>query len=88
MLFPLAVYFGINYLEPWKLAGILIVLLVIKLATGYSDNRWNRPLLVAGVLYCGFALWSNNLDSLSLDGNFIGRGICSQDENPETCPVN
>jgi len=26
----LAVYLGINYFEPWKLAGILIVFLVIN----------------------------------------------------------
>ena len=62
--YPLAVYFGINYFEPWKIAGILIVLLVIKLAISYSDNHWSRPLLMAGVLYCGFAIWSNNLVSL------------------------
>ena len=64
VLYPLAVYFGINYFEPWKLASILIVLLVIKLAISYSGNHWSRPLLMAGVLYCGFAIWSNNLVSL------------------------
>jgi hypothetical protein len=42
LLYPLAVYFGVNYVEPWKLAGILIVLLVIKLAISYSDNHWSR----------------------------------------------
>jgi len=64
LLYPLAVYFGVNYIEPWKLASILIVLLVIKLAISYSDNHWSRPLLLAGVLYCGFAIWSNSLVSL------------------------
>ena len=64
VLYPLAVYFGINYLEPWKLAGILMVLLVIKLAISYSDKHWSRLLLMAGVLYCGFVIWSNNLVSL------------------------
>ena len=34
-------------LEPWKMAGILIVLLVIKLAINYSDNHWSKPLLIA-----------------------------------------
>jgi uncharacterized membrane protein len=63
-LYPLAVYFVINYVEPWKLASILIVLLVIKLAISYSGNLWSRPLLMAGVLYCGFAIWSNSLVSL------------------------
>lgn len=64
VLYPLAVYFGIKYFEPWKIAGILIVFLMIKLATSYSDNHWSRPLLIAGVLYFGFALWSNNPVSL------------------------
>lgn len=64
VLYPLLVYFGINYFEPWKIAGILIVLLLIKLATSYSDNHWSRLLLMAGVLYCGFVMWSNNLVSL------------------------
>ena len=64
VLYPLAVYFGINYFEPWKLAGILMVLLFIKLAISHSNNHWSRPLLMAGVLYCGFAVWSNNVISL------------------------
>ena len=64
VLYPLAVYFGNNYFEPWKLAGILLVFLVIKLASSYSDNHWSKPLLMAGILYCVFAIWSNNLVSL------------------------
>ena len=64
VLYPFAVYFGISYFEPWKIAGVLMVFLLIKLAISYSDNHWSRPLLIAGVLYCGFALWSNTLVSL------------------------
>jgi uncharacterized membrane protein len=64
VLYPLAVYFGSNYLEAWKIAGGLIVLLIIKLATTYSENHWSRPLLMAGVLYFGFAVLSNNPVSL------------------------
>ena len=64
VLYPLAVYFGANHFQPWKIAAILMVLLGIRLATSYSDNHWSRPLLMAGVLYCGFALWRNNLVSL------------------------
>ena len=64
LLYPWAVYFGINYFEPWKIAGILIVLLLIKLVTSYSDNHRSRPLLLAGVIYFGFAIWSNNPVSL------------------------
>lgn len=64
VLYPLAVYFGINYFEPWKIAGILLVFLIIKLVISYSGNHWSRPLLMAGIVYCGFALWSNNVVSL------------------------
>lgn len=64
MLYPLAVYFGSNYFEPWKIAVGLIVLLIIKLATTYSENHWTRPLLMAGILYFGFAILNNNLVSL------------------------
>ena len=64
VLYPLVVYFGINYFEPWKIAAILMVLLLIKLAICYSDNHWSRPLLMAGVVYFGFVLWSNNLFNL------------------------
>ena len=64
ILYPLAVYFGINYFEPWKIAAILIVLLLMKLATTYSDNHWSKPVLLAGTVYFGFAVWSNNPVSL------------------------
>jgi uncharacterized membrane protein len=59
VLYPLAVYFGINHFEPRKIAGILIVLLLIKLATSYSDKQWTKPVLLAGMVYFGFAIWSN-----------------------------
>jgi uncharacterized membrane protein len=64
LLYPLAVYFGARYLEPWKIASLLIVLLVIRLVVSYSDRHWNRPLLIAGVLYCGFAIWNNDFVTL------------------------
>lgn len=63
-LYPLAVYFGSNYFEPWKIAAVLTVLLIIKLATAYSDKHWSRPLLMAGILYFGFAILNNNMLSL------------------------
>jgi uncharacterized membrane protein len=64
LLYPLAVYFGIHYFEPWKIAGILIMVLLTKLSINSSDSQWLRPLLIAGLCYCGFALWNNNLVSL------------------------
>ena len=61
MLYPFAVYFGTQYLEPWKIAGVLAVLLGIRLIACYSVKHWSSPLLMAGMLYCGFAVWRNEL---------------------------
>jgi uncharacterized membrane protein len=58
--YPFAVYFGIHYVEPWQIAALLIVVLLLKSLT----NRMALPLLIAGMLYGGFAIWHNNLISL------------------------
>ena len=64
MLYPLAVYFGTQYLEPWKIAVVLIVLLGIRLLASYSVKHWSSPLLLVGIAYCTFAIWSNELLTL------------------------
>jgi len=64
MLYPFAVYFGMHYLEPWKIAGILVVLLGIRLIASYTVKHWSWPLLMVGMVYCGFAIWSNELLTL------------------------
>lgn len=64
MLYPFAVYFGIQYLEPWKIASILFVLLGIRLIAAYSVKHWSSPLLMLGMVYCLLAGWSNELLSL------------------------
>ncbi|WP_019867176.1 COG4648 family protein [Methylovulum miyakonense] len=64
MLYPFAVYFGTQYLEPWKIAAVLFVLLGIRLVASYSVRHWSCPLLIAGMVYCGFAIWSNALLTL------------------------
>jgi len=61
--YPLAVYFGIHYVEPRIIAGILLALLALRLASR-AGGYWMRPLLMAGMLYCGFAIWANNLITL------------------------
>lgn len=62
--YPLAVFFGSRYFEPWKLAAILIALLLVRLAASYSSKHWSTPLLIAGIGYCVFAMWSNRLGAL------------------------
>ncbi|MGZ5059634.1 MAG: hypothetical protein ACXWE3_14025, partial [Methylobacter sp.] len=64
LLYPLAVFFGREYFEPWKIAALLIVLLTIRLAAGYSGKHWSIPLTIAGIGYCVFAMWINQLDAL------------------------
>jgi len=64
ILYPFAVYFGTHYLEPWKIAFLLFALLGIRLVAGYRAKHWSSPLLAAGFLYCGYAIWSNELLSL------------------------
>jgi uncharacterized membrane protein len=64
MLYPFAVYFGIHYLEPWKIASILFVLLSIRFIASYTVNHWSCPLLLVGMVYCGFAIWNNELLTL------------------------
>lgn len=64
LLYPVAVFFGSNYFEPWKIAALLIVLLLVRLAAGYSSKHWSVPLTIAGIGYCAFAMWSNQLDTL------------------------
>jgi len=64
MLYPFAVYFGTQYLEPRKIAVILMILLGIRLLASYSVKHWSSPLLLAGIAYCGFAIWSNELLAL------------------------
>ncbi len=64
LLYPLAVYLGIQYVEPWKLAAALFALLVGRLMTSTGDKKWSRWIMVAGVIYCAFAVWNNNLMTL------------------------
>ncbi|SJM89952.1 conserved membrane hypothetical protein [Crenothrix polyspora] len=64
MLYPFTVYFGIRYLEPWKIAGILAALLGIRLIASYSVKHWSSPLLLVGMVYFSFAIWSNEILTL------------------------
>lgn len=59
LFYPVSVYFASGYFEPWKIACVLLVLLVGRLAIGAAENKWSRPLLLTGLFYCGFAAWSN-----------------------------
>ena len=64
LLYPFVVYFGTKYLEPWKIAGLLVILLGIRLMASAAVKHWSSPLLLVGVLYFGFAIWSDELLTL------------------------
>ena len=61
MLYPIAVYFGIQYVEPWKIAVILLFLIIIR---SPIDKKSNMILLVIGSIFCALAIWNNNLITL------------------------
>jgi uncharacterized membrane protein len=66
LLYPFAVYFGSKYLEPWKIAGILVMLLSIRLIASIAVKHWSSPLFLVGMVYFGFAIWSDQLFALRL----------------------
>ena len=64
LLYPVAVYYGIHYVEPWQIAALLALLLLSRLfhrPDGHLGGRW---LFAVALLYCGFAIWNNNLITL------------------------
>ena len=77
LLYPFAVYFGINYFEPWKIASFLVGLLVIRLVASVSVKHWSSPLLVVGIAYCAFAIWNNELATLRLYPVIVNAGMLS-----------
>jgi len=64
LLYPFVVYFGTQYLEPWKIAGLLVILLVIRLIASIAVKHWSSPLFFIVMLYFGFAIWSDQLFTL------------------------
>ena len=69
VLYPIAVYFGIQHfglvtLEPWKIAVFLLLLVLLQSILTKTKESWSYLLLVIGVIYCSFAIWNNNLITL------------------------
>ena len=64
LLYPLAVYFGIQYCQPWQIALALALLLILRLWIASSIRQWNRLLILIGILYCGWVIWDNSQLSL------------------------
>jgi uncharacterized membrane protein len=73
--YPLAVYFGIQYLQAWLIAALLIVILALRLLISSGIKQWSRPLIIVGIVYCGFAMWRNELDALRLYPVLVNAGM-------------
>ena len=75
ILYPIAVYFGIQYFEPWMIAAVLSVVLMIRIIIAPSDKQWSRWLLLAGIAYCILAVWNNNQLTLRFYPVLINFGL-------------
>jgi uncharacterized membrane protein len=64
LIYPIAVYFGIQYLEPRKIGFILLGLLLLRLVLVKSDKKHSQLLMFVGIAFCVLAVWSNNLITL------------------------
>ena len=64
LLYPLAVYLGIQVLKPWKISAVLLAILLARMCLFPADRQWGRVLVGVGVLYCVFAVWHNSELSL------------------------
>ena len=64
LIYPIAVYFGIQYLEPWEIGIVLLGLLVLRLVLVKSDKKHSQLLMFVGSAFCVLAVWSNNLITL------------------------
>jgi uncharacterized membrane protein len=53
-------------LKPWKIAVILAILLAIRLFASIAIKHWSSPLFLVGLLYFGFAIWSDELLTLRI----------------------
>lgn len=64
LLYPIAVYFGIQYLEPRKIGLILLGLLLLRLLLVKPDKKHSQLVMLVGIAFCVLAVWSNNLITL------------------------
>lgn len=76
ILYPLAVYFGIQYLQPWEIASVLLATLILRLAiTRINSTRLSPLLILLGIVFCILAMWSNNLITLRFYPVMINFGL-------------
>ncbi len=64
LLYPLAVYYGIQVLTPWKIAASLLAMLLIRFWLFPANKQSSRVLIGIAAIYCIFAIWHNSEVSL------------------------
>jgi uncharacterized membrane protein len=64
LFYPIAIYFGIQHFEPWKIASVLLFFLTLRMMMSKITNQWGKPLLLASIIYCLFVAWSNAVITL------------------------
>lgn len=75
LLYPLAVYFGIQSVQPWQIASILASFLLVRLACGRTSGTAHQLLIIAAALYCGLAIWNNDVITLRLYPALMNLGL-------------
>lgn len=60
LLYPPAVYFGVQLLEPWQIAGIFAALLLLRLLLGTTSSPYRWLLIIAPLLLCAYGIMNNN----------------------------
>lgn len=63
LLYPVAVYFSIQTVAPWQVASLLLLLIISRFFIS-QQMQWGWIFTAIGVVYCGIAIWQNNLVSL------------------------
>lgn len=75
LLYPIAVYYGIRYVDPWQMASLLALLLCLRQLNGPAQDRGGQWLFIVAVLYCVFAVWNNDLMTLRFYPALINLGL-------------
>ncbi len=75
LLYPLAVYFGVQYFPPWIIAALLMGLLSIRWLIQHKQSSLNRQMFLLAMGYCIYAIWNNDILSLRFYPVLINLGL-------------
>jgi len=64
LLYPVAIYFGIQFFQPSTFAFLLLFFLLLRLLTSSDKNKANYFLFLMGCVFCSLVVWNNDLFTL------------------------